>query len=358
MGPFENLSPYGFAHLPNVDRHGEEIAIVAVAAHFQLPTPGRPHGGPLVPCDEQPPPHFDDVYWGEPGKSSLRYEGQSAYTRPGTDIQLNGCAHAPGGRPVEQMEVDIAVGPCRVRARVIGDRVWTSVAGAMRASPPVPFVRMPLLWERSFGGGDVAAGNSGYEPRNPVGTGVFTSQEARDVRLPNIEHPQDLVREPWSRPTPVGFGPIGRHWWPRSSFAGTYDQRWVETRAPLWPDDFDERFFLSAAPGQSAVPHLRGGESVILSGVHPAGGFGFRLPTVRLSCKSVFGPRVERVGMRLDAVILEPDDNRITLILRAIVDLGRDGAEHGHTVVRALADWEAMPEVSPGSSFSSGRVNA
>jgi hypothetical protein len=80
MGPFENLTRYGFAQLPNVDRRGEEIAIVAVAAHFTLPRPGRPHAGPLEPCEEQPPPHFDDVYWGAPAKTSLRYEGQSAST--------------------------------------------------------------------------------------------------------------------------------------------------------------------------------------------------------------------------------------------------------------------------------------
>jgi hypothetical protein len=345
MGPFENLTRYGFAQLPNVDRNGEEIAIVAVAAHFTLPRPGRPHAGPLEPCEEQPPPHFDDVYWGAPGKSSLRYEGQSAYTRPGTDVHVNGSAHAPGGRPVEQMDVDVAVGPCRLRARVIGDRVWVSAGGTLRASPPVPFVRMPLVWERAFGGGDITAGGRGYEPRNPVGTGVFTSVDgASGARLPNLENPVELVREPWSRPAPVGFGPVARHWWPRASFVGTYDQRWVETRAPLWPDDFDERFFSAAPAGACAAPHLRGGESVMMSGVHPAGGFGFRLPIVRLSCKSVFGSHTERVGMRLDAVILEPDDARLTMIFRAVIGLGRP-SDHSHTIVRALEDWEAMPAV-------------
>jgi hypothetical protein len=352
MGPFENLTPYGFAHLPNVDRRGEEIAIVAVAAHFALPRPGRPHSGPLSRCDEQPAPHFDDVYWGEPGKSSLRYEGQSAYTRPGTDVYVNASAHAPGGRPVEQMDVEVGVGPCRLRARVIGDRVWVGAAGTLRASPPVPFVRMPLLWERAFGGGDVAVGGRGYEPRNPIGTGVFATLEAASgTRLPNLENPGELIHEPWSRPMPVGFGPVARHWWPRSGFVGTYDKRWVETRAPLWPDDLDERFFSAAPAGACAAPHLRGGESVVMSGVHPAGGFGFRLPIVRLCCKSVFAGRVERVGMRLDAVLLEPDlsevhGGRVTMILRAAVGLGR-AADHSHTLVRVLEDWEAMPEVQP-----------
>ncbi|PRP97429.1 hypothetical protein ENSA5_34210 [Enhygromyxa salina] len=347
MGPIENLSPYGFAFLPNVDRDGEEIVVVAAAAHFALPPAGRRHLGPLAPCEDQAPPHFDDVYWGDPTTTSLRYEGQSAYTRPGTDIYLNGSAHAPGGRAVAEVAVELAVGSCRARARVFGDRVWVNTAGALRVSPPVPFVRMPLVWERAFGGGSVDAGEHGYEPRNPIGVGVYASaRAASDAPLPNIEHPAALISELWSRPPPVGFGPIGRHWRPRVAFAGTYDESWVRNRAPLWPDDFDERFFLAAAPGLSAIPHLRGGEPVIMSGVDPGGGLGFRLPTVRLSCKSVFKRRVERVGMRLDAVILEPDEGSLTLILRATVALGR-GGDHNYTVVRALEDWEAMPEIAP-----------
>jgi hypothetical protein len=347
VGPIENLTPFGFAFLPNVDRRGEEILVAAIAAHFSLPRPGRPYVGALQPCEVQEPPHFDDVHWGDPATTSLRYEGQSAFTRPGTDIHLNGSAHAPGGRPVEHMEVEVGVDRCRVRARVTGDRVWVGAAGTLRASPPVAFTRMPLMWERAFGGGDPQAGERGYEPRNPVGVGIYASVEAASgAPLPNIEHPDALVREPWSRPDPVGFGAIGRHWWPRSQLAGTYDERWVEARAPLWPDDLDARFFLAAAPGLSAVPHLRGGEPVYMSGVHPEGGFSFRLPTLRLSCKSVFAGRVDRVATRLDAVILEPDEGRVTLIHRAMVELGR-GGDHRYTIVRALEDWEAMPPDAP-----------
>lgn len=346
MGPIENLSPYGFACLPNVDRHGEEIVVVAVAAHFDLPRPGRPHRGPLEPCEHQPPPHFDDVYWGDPATTSLRYEGQSAYSRPGTDVYLSGSAHAPHGRAVQHVDVEIGVGPCRARARVTGDRVWVSAAGSLRASPPVPFVQMPLVWERSYGGGNIEAGASGHEPRNPLGVGLYPSLEtASNAALPNIEDPGALLLDPWSRTRPVGFGPVARHWLARSSFAGTYDEQWKRSRAPLWPDDFDERFFLAAAPGLSAIPHLRGGESVVMSGVHPQGGFGFVLPTLRISCKSVFAGRVERVGLRLDAVILEPDENRLSLILRASVELGR-GAEHRHTLVRMIEPWEPMPAVA------------
>ena len=287
MGPIENLSRYGYGFLPNVDRHGDEILVIAIAARFALPQPGRPHAGPLEPTPEQAPPSFADVYWGDPATTSLRTEGLSAYTRPGTDVYLSGSAWAPGGRPVERMEVELRVGPCGRVARVTGDRVWVE-----------------------------------------------------------IEDPRGLVSELWSRPDPVGFGPIGRHWSPRSSYAGTYDEDWTRERAPLWPEDFDERFFLAASPGMHAVPHLRGGETVVLSGVHPGGGFGFRLPTVRLSCKSVYHGRTDRVAMRLDAVTLEPDEGSLTLAYRATVELGR-GGDHRYTVVRELEAGEATPPMDP-----------
>lgn len=347
MGPVENLSPYGFGLLPNVDRHGEEILVVAIAARFALPQPGRIHHGELEASDEQPPPHFDDVHWGDPAITSLRYEGLNAYTRPATDVYLNGSAWARGGRPVEQMDVEVRVGPCQARARVIGDRVWVNAFGTLRASPPVGFERMPLRWERAFGGGSIDAGPRGFEPRNPLGVGLYRSlEQASDAPLPNVEDPRALVSEPWSRPAPVGFGAIARHWHPRVTFAGTYDERWTRTRAPLWPDDFDERFFVAAAPGLAASPHLRGGETVVLGGLHPDGGFGFRLPTVRLSCKSVFFGRVDRHVLRLDSVWIEPDEMSLTLGFRGVVRFGR-GGDHRYTVIRELEPWEATPELEP-----------
>lgn len=344
MGPVENLSEFGFAFLPNVDRRGDEILLLVVAAHYALPPPGRSFAGALEPCAEQPPPHFDDVYWAEPGTSALRYEGQSAYTRLGTDVYLNGSAHAPGGVAVTHMKVELAVGPCRAVAEVVGDRVWVNTAGTLGASPPAPFVTMPLVWTRAFGGGEPGAGERGYEPRNPIGVGVYASVEAAsNAPLPNLEHPGEPLREPWQRVTPVGFGPIGRHWQPRASFAGTYDERWQRERAPLWPDDFDERFFFAAAPGLRATPHLQGGEPVLISGVDPAGGFGFRLPQPRLVCKSALAGGLERVAMRLDALIFEPDEGRVSMIYRAAVKVGRSGGRHRYSLVRALEPWEPMP---------------
>ncbi len=359
MGPIENLTTFGLGALPNVDRHGEEIAVIGLAAHFEMPGPGRPGAaGDLIAVAEQAPPHWGDVYWEDAYPhlelGTLRYEGQGAFARPGTDVYLNGSAWAPGGVATTAMDVAMMVGGVRQYARVFGDRIWVRSVSEVVPSDPTNFRRIPLRWERAFGGGNVEAGGRGFEPRNPAGVGLYESMgAATDRPLPNIEDPRGLLSRLGARVRPVGFGATGRHWLPRASFAGTYDEAWKRERAPLWPDDLDERFFMAAAPELCAAPHLGGGEPVVLQGMHPAGEIRFSLPTLRLSCKSVFRSGATRTTMSLDAVILEPDLARFTMVYRAILTLGRAGAEHRYSVVRALEDWEAAPapaRAQPGGS--------
>jgi hypothetical protein len=295
------------------------------------------------PTDEQPPPLLEDVYFGEPGESSLLYEGQTAYTRPGTDVYLTGHAWAPAARRVTSLMVELDVGPCRKRALVSGDRFWDRIMLANVMTPPLPFERMPLVYERAFGGRvEVPAGKQGaWESRNPVGCGLYKNGgAARGNPAPNIEDPDDLVASLSSRPAPCGFGPIARGWRPRLDFAGTYDEAWVEARAPLWPEDFDERFFCAASSGLTTAQHLIGGERVRLRGVSPAGVFEFPLPARRLVAKARFRGRQERRAMVLDAIHLEPDDRVFTMIWRVAFPVDHDLAEHEVSIVRELDAWE------------------
>ena len=77
---------------------------------------------------------------------------------------------------------------------------------------------------------------------------------ASDLRPPNIEDPADLIRGLRSRPRPAGFGFIGRSWRPRIDLAGTYDEAWQRTRAPLPPPDFDTHYHNAASHGL-VMPH-------------------------------------------------------------------------------------------------------
>jgi hypothetical protein len=337
----DNLSRTAAVAIPTMCRSDHERALIVAAATFVLP----PNSGaaPIL-LDEQPMPPLADAYHGDPACSSLRVEGQSAYTRSGTDIHLRGHAWAPRGRPSTQTELAIRVGPCVQHAVVFGERVWVRSFGEVRASPPVPFERIPILWERSFGGTPrfSSARSRAVSDRNPVGRGLFDDgAEAADQPLPNFEDPSACITSLGDRPNPRGFGPIAKHWQPRRSFAGTYDQRWLDTRAPLWPKDMDERLFCAAAPGLCATPHLRGGEPVELLGVHPDGPLRFELPSLSLLANFNFADHLERRVLTLDVVDIDTDAWRLCMIWRATSDPVDGKLGWLDTIsLRMLAAWE------------------
>jgi hypothetical protein len=345
MPNLENLSPFHAVDLPSMKKEGEELLVIRVAGRFDLP----PAGQSLVPprlSEEQRPPVMEDVYWGKPGTSSLRYEGQTAYQRLGTDIYVSGHAWAPRGRPVTEMLAAVRVGPWQKGIHVFGTRVWYRSVLGLKASGPRPFESMPLRYERSFGGTAQVADNEppAYESRNPVGVGLYGStKEAVEQPLPNLEDPFHLMRGLTDRVNPVGFGPIARNWQPRLGFAGSYDEAWVERRTPLWPPDFDIRFFNAAAPGLVASPGLKGGEVVVLAGLSPDGQIAFPLPHHRLMVKTVFRHRVDRRELVLDAVQIEPDERALTLLWCASIPAHRELIHHEYSMVRELETWEEMP---------------
>ncbi|HYO68809.1 MAG TPA: DUF2169 domain-containing protein [Archangium sp.] len=97
MPIIENTTAFAARDFLSLDKDGADTLVICVCGTFRIPEPGRSTPGELPLADGQPEPSSEDVYWGEPGTSSLRYEGQSAYFRPGTDIYVNGHAWAPLG---------------------------------------------------------------------------------------------------------------------------------------------------------------------------------------------------------------------------------------------------------------------
>ncbi|MFO0888044.1 MAG: DUF2169 domain-containing protein [Isosphaeraceae bacterium] len=346
MANLANLTPFAARLLHSIDKEGAERLVVCIAGRFDMPKPGQSVSGRLRPAVKQVPPPVQDVFWGEPGLSSLRYETQSTYYRPGTDIYLNGHARPPDRRPVKEMTVRLEVGPCKKEVLVIGDRTWGGGILGLGASAPRAFDAMPLVYERSFGGNlpKEAGRNAEMEPRNPVGRGLYRdASEAEGQPLPNLEDPKRPVRSWSDRPAPVGFGAVFRAWQPRVALAGTYDSRWLEERCPLWPLDLDLRHFQGAAPGLVATPYLKGGEPVRIEGVSPDGVIEFRVPHHRLTFKSVFRDRVDVQAPVIDGLLLEPDDAAVTLFWRASHPVRKELPRHEYSVVRELEPWEEEP---------------
>jgi hypothetical protein len=170
-------------------------------------------------------------------------------------------------------------------------------------SAALPFVELPLCWERAFGA----------SPHNPVGVGLG------DV-VPNIEDPRAPIQSRRDRPTPRGFAFVGRSWQPRVGFAGTYDRRWRTQICPLLPEDFDERYF-QAAPSDQQFPHFRGGERIRCWHMADDPLVEFCVPTLAVPIYFDFHDELRKREGVLDTVVLEPHLRRMHLTWRASAQL-------------------------------------
>jgi hypothetical protein len=298
-----------------LDRKGCETLLAVVKGTFQFSE------GTTCIAENQIPITIADEYYGDPADSSLRIATDMLPTRPATGVTLTGHAVSPRG-PVSKMPVGIKLGSLVQKAWVYGDRT-----GYQNIGRPAPFETMPLTWENAFGGVDMTHENEKHhdaQSENPIGKGFIAKRSERnpdETPLPNIEDPNNLIRGPGQRPGPVGFGPVAPVWKQRSRYAGTYDDAWVKQRAPLLPDDFDERF-LQAAPGQlTADGYLEGNEEVEILGMTPEGRVRFSLE----AHPPILGVRLVRKGIRskpvLESIHFDTDQRHFTCTWKSAIEI-------------------------------------
>jgi hypothetical protein len=314
MWQIENLTQFLAERAVVRDRDGDEVLVFAVKGTFTVDKDGATR-----PADTPEPIVFSPTYFGEPGRSSLQYDLDLHLGASATDVIVHALAHAPRGEPTTRVEVSLRVDAFVKRLLVIGDRTWVRSPGGVELSAPEPFVTMPIVYERAYGGEDEGAPDPAIDARNPVGVGFARAEGSLEGRrAPNIEDPDAPIRAWSDRPMPVGFGPIAREWPTRRKLAGTFDERWEEERSPLLPDDFDDRFHRAAPPDQQLAP-LRGGEQVELVNMTPSGFSRFTVPRFRVGFRTRIAGRMVRHEGTLGTLILEPERSRVIVVWRSVL---------------------------------------
>ncbi len=306
-----NKSPFLAQLTVMPDANGVDALYVAIKATFiidQRELKVAPEPSPIFPAD---------VFWGDPASSSVRYAGELHPPKRATDVVLVGDGYAPGGRPAPYFGVSIAVGQLKKIIHVYGNRVW--IAGLTVApSAPQPATQVPLVYEKAYGGRqELPDGTFLAEMRNPVGIGFRGKRAASEMAnkpVPNLDHPRSPICSLSDQPPPAALGYVAPAWQPRASFAGTYDEKWKKKRAPYLPADFDPRFWQSAPPDQVYPGFLRGGEPVELINASPVGVQRFSIPTCQLDAAAVFQERIAPLPLSLDTLLLEPGENRFSLL--------------------------------------------
>jgi hypothetical protein len=327
----------------------------------------RVERGQLTESNQQIPLVEEPAF--ESDEGVLVHDTDLLLNRTQTDVIVQGHAYAHAGRAA--YDAGISIGPFVRMLRVNGDRRVEPRADGLRFTAPQPADKIPLVWERAYGGIDEVARRTMGDPlqaeqeaagmpadprfglyaypRNPMGCGYLlapTTEAVEACRLPNFEDPAALLTPAtlpmgeltrWPDGPPVAsLGWLSYAYFPRSAQIGLppriyeFDriapQRFAEVRAKILrpasvrPETkLEERLDLGVA--QSSAVGMRAAEvplsaRVDLVNLHP------QQPTWTFTLPK----KAPRVMFRIDArqaqalqpkirtVLIEPDLDRVCLV--------------------------------------------
>lgn len=313
-----NLTALCAERILTADVRGRDLLLIVVKATYDL---HRIQDGVPVLADSQIPIQLADEYLADPEVSSLKMASDMAPQKQGADVVMIGHVQAP--RPdKQQIEVGFRFGSLIKAARVHADRVWEKKLWGLRPSDPAPFTKVPLIYERSFGGMDPTTGTR--LDANPVGCGFVGRKshlDLRDQRVPNLEHPGKQLSAPCSDGYVVGFGFVAPAWQPRRQYAGTYDAAWERDVSPFLPEDFDPRFFSCAPADQILDKPIRGGEQVQVVTGNGHQPIRFRVPQAAPCVSVLMDSQWQELPVACDTAVLDIDLHVMTLVWRASLNV-------------------------------------
>lgn len=336
----DNPTLFSARCLPLDDARGRELMVVIAKIAWSVSSRGRcrplVQGAPVRFSDVSHDPLVMTGLASYPSRSSARIPCDIIDEKPGTDVILTGTATPPEGRAVTEMDVSLRMETSRrtlaKTVRVYGTRVYYAAPTGPIPGPPARLHPTKLRYELTYGGPE--------EPRNTLGIGAVRDRRDLVGRLaPPIEDPSAPLTS--RAPAPAGFGPLAPDWSPRRELAGTYDDTWRRTRAPIRPIDYDARHASAADPSLFSPDPLRGDEPVEVIGATREGVWRFKLPHIYpvITFETSEGAKEERPHP--DTYWIDADEGRVELTFRARAPLPKK-IQHIHRI--RLAAGGDLPE--------------
>ncbi len=333
-----NRTAWGAGLVNTVVSEEDLLAAVVCKPVFRL------HGSTLIPDDSDPWPVGPKPVETPHGE----LDGEMPFLRGGVDVIYLGSVHAPVGRPVRWLDVQIQAGPSfRRTIRVFGDRVWTQSGDGLVATEPVPFASMPLTWDRAFGGeAEVESGMLPWQ-ENPEGCGFYMFDwQAEGSPLPNLENPAEPIRRWTDRPSPVGTGPYRLQWSLRQvngmELAEDDPVRPVRSIRPT--------LFNNAHPDLIVAAPLRGGDLVSIGCARPGGDLAFQLPDLEFHVHVQLEHKHCLFPLHLDQIIVfgdEGEGERVLLSYRVCFRYRVVATERRATTLREGPAPDSLPRSYP-----------
>lgn len=258
------------------------------------------------------------------------------------EVIILGTAGSAAGA-IERCTVSLELGAVRHAIEVYGDRSWhLGDDGRWRATPPVSFRRMPLVWERAFGGScelwiDSRSSIPLYHPLNHRGIGAdlkaMSIQVAQGLGLDerslhlsdyssdlaNLEDPNVPVRERSDSPLPVCWATVPRGHGLRMMEVyelahGGSDR---STRDPQRPDAVPtakaRALEMSRACSDWTLSSSPVGQHLQLLGMGAAGYWSFQVPDLEVLMDYELGTRRGTRALSACRLLLLPDENRFSI---------------------------------------------
>ncbi|EYF02068.1 DUF2169 domain-containing protein [Chondromyces apiculatus] len=383
-------SPFLFSY--KLPAAGFQIGLVVKRA-YRIPARGA-----AEPLQEAPPVWTEPSWVASTSAEGTRWllhdSDRFATAKTATDVLLLGSARSRKGK-VRALDTALEVGPVRKAIHVEGDRrIGRGDDGRLRFGEAEGFTEMPLTWDRAYGGRDlveearrfpeprgkldprrraaapeVPHGKLVY-PRNYAGRGYLLGEGAEErlvgTLAPNLEdaaHPLDAGRLAipdllgWiDGPVSACYAPVDYFWFPRTLFilrpdfnpprrrpyeveAGAIRAEDLEEPASPLPAG-DPRAYQCAPPGLGSHA-LTGSERVKLWNMHREREYAeFDLPADRPSLSLTLpGVGARALSPRLATVLIEPDDDRVTLTWGAALEVAMVYPDEALAEVQVNAQW-------------------
>jgi len=281
---------------------GEDVMLGSVV----LRTLHRIDGGQLAPDPDRAWPVTPEPYKTEFGQ----FDGESPFVREGCDFFILGHAYppSPGGTAAK---VQLAVGSFRFALVAFGERRWVRREHELIPSEPQPFEKIPLTWQRAFGGVCKVDGLDYPWGANPKGRGFYwEEQQAEGQALPNLEDPERRIRRWDDRPDPVATAPYSGEWALRALNSVALDRSGPKPKIkrikPSYYNNAPPRLILPQAP--------RSTETISISGVRPRGErLEFRMPELAYHVYVQLENRRYVFPARLEALAVLAEEARVML---------------------------------------------
>lgn len=254
-------------------------------------------------------------------------DGDVVLPKANTDIVLTARSAAPEDQRLDQSyPVSLRVGLWQKSLVVQPASIWRDDDGMVLQPGASP--NCALSFAESYGGTVTENDVETRVEANPMGRGFVGKTRPASITAPRLMPAGKAWTDPRDAVEPIAFGPIPRHWLPRATLAGTFDEPWMQTRSPLLPKDHDPAFRQSVPADQQYRGTLSGGEEVVFDNVAwGPDGEGraptFRLPELNFAVTTKFKGQEEPMEMAIQTLHVNATLRQFSLTYLGVLPIGK-----------------------------------